>query len=371
MIELRCLSRKGNDMAYEKIVGLDLEIDPSMQSKTYLNRTLKEKADRFAEVFVNCGFFNDRYQGVLNTAEIEPIENNPYFENADKLDENVVIAILSSLVDSHKHNGWTLMNSIRNGSIDDLLGRLEEIDYETRELPAWIDEASRKALDALRDFPQDEETTPYLAIKPFLQHIGKDGKTHERGLSTSDEFDIVTALERHAPEFGLYLDSSAYDNMLIGLPINIPFSVRKIPVGETEPVFFFTFGCGEFFGCYSALSIRGFLDCTVAIYNPSGLDSERRIITVSEKQLEGLHRVFNEIDLSNWGSYSAPVLDGIQWSLVLQENGHRYESGGSNAFPKGFDKLISYLIEAFGCKDLEVDGGYEAMFPEYSNPVSH
>lgn len=63
------------------------------------------------------------------------------------------------------------MNSIRYGRIDDLLGRLEEIDYETRELPAWIDEASRNALDTLRDFPQDEETTPYLAIKPFSCNI--------------------------------------------------------------------------------------------------------------------------------------------------------------------------------------------------------
>lgn len=371
MIELRCLGRKGNGMAYEKIVGLNLEIDPSMQSKTYLNRALKEKADMFAKIFVDYGFFDDQYQGVLDAAEIGPIGNNPYFEDADELKADVVIAILSSLVDNHKHNGWALMNCIRYGRIDDLLGRLEEIDYETRKLPAWIDETSRNALDALRDFPQDEETTPYLAIKPFLQYIGKDGKAHERGLSTSDEFDIVTALWRHAPEFGLHLDSSAYDNMVIGLPINIPFSVRKIPLGETEPVFFFTFGCGEFFGGYSALSIRGFLDCTVAIYDPSGLDSERRIFTVSEKQLEGLHRVFDEIDLSNWKRYWAPVLDGIQWNLVLQENGLRCESGGSNAFPKGFDKLVSYLIEAFGCEDLEIDGGYESMFPKYSNPVSH
>lgn len=371
MIELRCLGRKGNGMTYEKIVGLNLEIDPSMQSKNYLNRALKEKADMFAKIFVDYGFFDDQYQEVLNAAEIGPIGNNPYFEDADELKADVAIAILSSLVDNHKHNGWALMNSIRYGRIDDLLGRLEEIDYETRELPAWIDEASRNALDTLRDFPQDEETTPYLAIKPFLQYIGKDGKAHERGLSTSDEFDIVTALERHAPEFGLYLDSSAYDNMMIGLPINIPFSVRKVPVGETEPVFFFGFSCGTWPGLYSSLNVREFLNCTVATYDQSGFDSKRSIFFVSEKQLDGLRNVLHEIGATNWGSYSAPVLDGIQWSLVLQENGHGYESGGSNAFPKGFDKLISYLIEAFGCKDLEVDGGYEAMFPEYSNPVSH
>lgn len=358
-------------MAYEKIVSLNLEIDPSIQSKTYLNRALKEKADMFARVFVDCKFFDDQYQEVLNAAEIGPIGNNPYFEDADELKADVVIAILSSLVDNHRHNGWALMNSIRNGSIDDLLGRLEEIDYETRKLPAWIDEASRNALDALRDFPQDEETTPYRAIKPFLQYIGKDGKAHERGLSTSDEFDIVTALERHAPEFGLYLDSSAYDNMMIGLPINIPFSVRKVPIGETEPVFFFGFSCGTWPGLYSCLSVRGFLNCTVATYDQSGFDPKRSIFFVSEKQLDELRNILDEIDAADWGSYSAPVLDGIQWSLVLQESGRRHESYGSNAFPKGFDKLVRYLIDVFDCKDLEVDGGYEAMFPEYSDPVSN
>lgn len=92
---------------------------------------------------------------------------------------------------------------------------------------------------------------------------------------------------------------------------------------------------------------------------------------VSEKQLDGLQNILDEIDAADWGSYSVPVLDGIQWSLVLQESGHRHKSYGLNAFPKGFDKLVRYLIDVFGCKDLEVDGGYEAMFPEYSDSASN
>lgn len=356
-------------MTYERIVNLDLEVDTSGPSKTYLNLELREKADAFADVFMGQGLFDEQYQDALDEMKMKIDSSDPFFGFVEELDAGKVVSLLSALVDSHRHGGWTLMNSIRNGRIEGLLGRLEAIDYEERELPAWIEDASRKALDSLRDFPQEAETTPGRAIKPFLQYLGKDGKTHERGLSTSDEFDIVTALERHAPEFGLYLDSSAYYDMEIGLPINIPFSVRKVPVGASGPVSAFSFSCGGFFEGRSVLTVSEFLDCAVATYSPRIRDSEVRNFAVGKEQLEGLRTVLDEVGAAEWGTYYAPVLDGISWHLVTEEQGRKHESSGSNAFPEGFDKLVGYLSATFGCKEMEIEGGYEHLYPEYSSPV--
>lgn len=380
-------------MTYERIVSLDIEVDASMQSKTYLNRKLREKADAFADVFMEQELFNEQYRDILDEMRIRIEPEDPFFGFVKELDADKVISLLSALVDSHRHGGWTLMNSIRNGRIHDLLRRLETIDCEERELPMWIERASKKALNALRDFPQGAETTPYLAIKPFLQYEGNDGRNHERALSSSDEFDIVTALKRHAPEFGLYLDSFANELdiatalnhhvaelglyidslaiavMEIELPVNIPFSVRKVPVGTSGSVSAFTFSCGACLRGHSVLTIREFLDCTVATYLPGGRDSEVHSFAVSNEQLEGLRTVLDEVGATRWGVYRAPVLDGIGWHLVIEEQSQKHESDGSNAFPSGFDKLVGYLSATFGCKEMEIDGGYERLYPEYSNPV--
>lgn len=47
-------------------------------------------------------------------------------------------------------------------------------------------------------------------------------------------------------------------------------------------------------------------------------------------------------------------------------DGRSYKSGGSNAYPEGFDKLLECLIDIFGCEELmkysEIEKNQHSMF---------
>ena len=49
-----------------------------------------------------------------------------------------------------------------------------------------------------------------------------------------------------------------------------------------------------------------------------------------------------------FSSYYSPVLDGKQWQLFDGCRSHE----GSNAYPKGFEKLLKYLADEFGCEEM-------------------
>ena len=102
-------------MTYERIVNLDLEVDTSGPSKTYLNLELREKADAFADAFMGQGLFDERYQDALDEMGMKIDSSDPFFAFVEELDAGKVVSLLSALVDSHRHGGWALMNSIRNG----------------------------------------------------------------------------------------------------------------------------------------------------------------------------------------------------------------------------------------------------------------
>ena len=78
---------------------------------------------------------------------------------------------------------------------------------------------------------------------------------------------------------------------------------------------------------------------------------------------------------NDWFTYcNSPVLDGEQWSLFDGHSSH----GGSNAYPKGFEKLLRYLGGEFSCAEMrpEVGETYDgptemeglAMLPFYNLP---
>ena len=47
------------------------------------------------------------------------------------------------------------------------------------------------------------------------------------------------------------------------------------------------------------------------------------------------------------------MLDGNQWQLFDGCRSHE----GSNAYPKGFEKLLTYLTDEFGCEEMRPQSG--------------
>lgn len=61
-----------------------------------------------------------------------------------------------------------------------------------------------------------------------------------------------------------------------------------------------------------------------------------------------------DLGARDWfSSYYSPVLDGNQWQLF--DGCRSYE--GSNAYPKGFEKLLKYLADKFGCEEMRPQPG--------------
>ena len=67
---------------------------------------------------------------------------------------------------------------------------------------------------------------------------------------------------------------------------------------------------------------------------------------VSKLLVELFDQKLDEIGVRNWDHnyINEAVLDGIQWDLELDD----MKWSGSNAFPKGFDDMISLLTDLFG-----------------------
>lgn len=97
-------------------------------------------------------------------------------------------------------------------------------------------------------------------------------------------------------------------------------------------------------------------------------ESATRRFEVSDAQMEKLNRQLKLSGVDGWYChYCSPILDGIQWEVYAQERRH----WGSNAFPEGFDALVSFLAEEFGCRELVVEGGYESSFPDEMRGIDH
>ncbi|MED9988361.1 MAG: hypothetical protein UFE77_11720, partial [Streptococcus salivarius] len=67
---------------------------------------------------------------------------------------------------------------------------------------------------------------------------------------------------------------------------------------------------------------------------------------VSKLLVELFDQKLDEIGVRNWDHnyINEAVLDGIQWDLEIDD----MKWSGSNAFPKGFDDMISLLTDLFG-----------------------
>lgn len=342
---------------YKNLTCIDLDITREPGTKKGRKHAYIETVPKLKERFFSNGFARDDYRLILSKNGIDASQVNPtccsQFD-IDAMDSETVLALIQALIEKEDivQNGF-LAACVRSELVARLLGRLEEIDWETRKIPDWINDAANKALADLKDFPKDQETTPYRAIEPYLHYIDKNGKEKIRGLSQQDEFDIVDALDRHAKDHGLYLDSSAYENKVIGLPINIPFRVCKVEVGQEEPRTLMAFHLSSGFIKSPSFTLKRYADCIEAEYHLADPMSERKIVEADEHKLKQLQDCLDSIEVNSWSEeYSAPVLDGWNWSLFINTDDLSVKSHGYNAAPAGFDAFIECLSGVFGCQDF-------------------
>ena len=140
-----------------------------------------------------------------------------------------------------------------------------DIDYGSREIPAWVEDATDAILLQLMNFPPDAETTANHLIQPYLRYIDANGEYRERPYDLfTGECDVVDTLHRKARDYGLYLDSSAYDGMIIGAPGSIPFRVRRLEEIRSDKRRGIVFGAavGDALGVPYEFLKRGTFECT-------------------------------------------------------------------------------------------------------------
>lgn len=343
---------------YLRLTNLELKIVREPDAKPGRKHAYVEKVPKLTERLYSDGFAVDDYETILcdhgiNVSHLGPSVS--HYPSIDEMDAQTALSLLTALVKKEENvEGNFLATCVRSGLIDEILGRLETIDWENRELPKWIMEATNNALTDLENFPWNEEITPYAAIAPYLEYTDKDGNTRVRGLSNSDEFAIVDAFHRQAKNHGLYLDSTAYQNMRIGLPINIPFRVCKVGVGSDGPEVLMSFSITDPHWNNVSFSLLRFADCLEAEYYPIERRMDNRVnIKPTPGQLKILKDCLDSINVQNWSAdYVAPVFDGWSWTLQINTNNLNVESHGSNAYPDNFEKLVCCIADTFGFEDF-------------------
>ena len=239
------------------------------------------------------------------------------------------------------------------------------MDDEDCEIPSWVVGAVDAILLELVDFPKGVETTANRLIQPYLHYIDANGVYRERPYDLfTDERDVVDMLRQKAGDYGLYLDSSAYDNMTIGTPGNIPFQVRRVEKGSAGPKTIFKFSLGGMRSGWCSITIDEHVDEYLCTSNNKELLINETIETVTRDQISHLKATIKKAGVRGWEpDYTdSSVLDGENWSIMVNDAAGVFESMGSNMYPKGFDTLLEGLHELFGFEARPPEGGYESHF---------
>lgn len=339
-------------MTYEKLTNLDLTFEKVPVLEINGKTVYDEKLPDFERSLYESGLMIRDYDRVLEDAGIDTASAHPFDYDIESMDANHVLALLTAIVRKERFCEGTIASCVKSGLVEELIERLADIDYENRPFPAWLEKAARQALESLRDFSSDQEISPYNAIKPFLPSAEADGGENKATVRFNLDFDIPDALNRYAKDFGLYLDTSAYDDMVVGLPINIPFRVRHVPVGSSGPETIFSFSYGGWPRGETMLSLLRFLDGIDGRIEARSQE-DCRSFEVTDRQVQELKDLLVTLDAFHWGAdYDDPSLDGVQWSLAFSDGDIHVKSEGSNAFPEGFDKLLDFLADAFDCEQF-------------------
>lgn len=117
----------------------------------------------------------------------------------------------------------------------------------------------------------------------------------------------------------------------------------------------FSFSIGGFFQGHSSFEISKDGKAYSFRHSQSHLLEQGENQGILDKtQVDALMAFLRDLGIDDWFTYyDSPVLDGEQWSLFDGHGSH----GGSNAYPKGFEKLLKYLADKFGCEEMRPETG--------------
>lgn len=234
-------------MAYESITVYagQLEKDPGTMSKVVTdgNKVVNpphyipsEAMAGFEWAFYNNEICDRNYVESLRRAGIDLGSTDASTLDVDSMDAPLVLAILTLCIRSERFCEGSLLSAAKSGLLDRCLYRLAEIDeYESAyaELPERTKAVASALVDVLDTLDDGLElTTGELATslsleKPDFVDDEVAEALREIMISSNGMFDLDFAIRHEARSRSIVLDSSAYEDMVVGLPFNIPYTVRK------------------------------------------------------------------------------------------------------------------------------------------------
>lgn len=343
-------------MAYEALTDLDLEVVRGPRVNKKNEHAYVDKVPGLLEALENSGLYKENYEEILFRAGIDAEKISPKRSTASGIDEHdgdQVLALLTAIVEKDKYvEGFSAL-CLERGLIGELLDSLEELDYINREIPAWIEEAVGDILEQLSNSPADHEMTSNSLIQPYLHFVDDDGTCKKRPFEWQEELDVKDMLQKRAADYGLYLDSSMYEYMVIGTPGNIPFRVRWVEIGASGPKVIFQFGRFAWIGGSRSIQIDEYAngyECKIEMMPDL---EENRVFEVDEAHIDELRRACERIGVRRWSVeyVNSNTLDGEHWSLHIEDAEGIFDSSGSNAYPANFDELLQALHDLF-CFDV-------------------
>ena len=213
------------------------------------------------------------------------------------------------------------------------------------------DELARKVAERIEAMePGASETLARVACEVS----GADFREIEEILFNLEN-EVVSLLD----ERGIVLDRSAYWNMVVGLPYNIPFEVRPIVNGRRGPIKAdeverLLFSADSFSASRADMLIArdesGMLSKTVQGFFTSEF-AQVIDAPLSEGEMRALHEALGSCGAESWyreyphGLPEVAVLDGDSWEMrICLSDGTCISCSGINDYPESFDVLTSALI---------------------------
>ena len=217
-----------------------------------------------------------------------------------------------------------------------------------------IDAIVEKMIEALLECePGTRTTTARLYYKLF--------KNNDDGTQFEDMFEVDLRLKLRAKRHGLLLDSSDYNNMIICLPFNVPFTVYKQDNANTnlDCLELVTF---EIYGCFTIneklhIKINQEGKASVNYFKDTFDENETHTFSIKGKLITKLSDAMKDADVCGWNNYYYNLCcDGFTWEMAICDSNYNcILAEGSNGVPKGFDKVFAVLKKI----GLESKGPFE------------
>lgn len=207
--------------------------------------------------------------------------------------------------------------------------------------------ASRLLWEALERLPLGTQTSVEVLATacPSIVRTGSGGYEIAGRERIHDELDLAvleTDLWTFAEERGLYVERPDLDSFALR---------RRVATGsplDLTRISWLRFGTFTFLDFESDISFE-LSDRMVRLRR--GVLAEPLERAVDEEVLSSLADALSAGSVASWERYYEPawgVLDGTTWELVIMlDDGCVFESGGDNAWPEGYDRLVDGMLGLF------------------------